>query len=162
MTEPLITVPDFEEFRDGDPARLILAATQQVRSYCGWHIAPVVTSTVVVEGSGAALLLPTLHLTGITSITRDGVEVPVADVTWQPNGIVKGRHFCGEYEVTFTHGYAQTPEDIAQLVSAVVSDGTEGLRRLSSLSRGPFSESYFDSTASDRATLDFYRLGPRP
>lgn len=162
MTEPLITVPDFEEFRDGDPTRLIAAATQQVRSYCGWHIAPVVTSTVVVEGSGVALLLPTLRLTGITSIARDGAEIPVADVKWKPNGIVTGRHFCGDYEVTFTHGHEQTPEDIAQLIAATVADGTEGLRRLSSLSRGPFSESYFDSTDSDRATLDFYRLGPRP
>lgn len=162
MTEPLISVPDFEEFRDGDPARLIAAATQQVRSYCGWHIAPEVTSTVMVEGSGAALLLPTLHLTGITSISRDGATVDVADLKWKPNGIVTGRHFCGDYEVTFTHGYATTPDDIGRLIAATVVDGTEGLRRLASLSRGPFSESYVDSTDSDRATLDLYRLGVRP
>jgi hypothetical protein len=160
MTEPLLTPTELDEFRNGDPVRLIGAATAEVRSYCGWHIAPEVTETVKVDGSGVALLLPTLHLTDVTSITRDGVDVPLADVRWKPNGIVTGYTFSGEYDVTFTHGYDSTPEDVARVVAALASEGMDGLRRLKSWTKGPFSESYDEDSA--QSVLDRYRLPSRP
>lgn len=163
MAEPLMTVADLEEFRAGDPQRLLDAATMEVRSYCGWHIAPVVTETVTVEGLGSALLLPTLQLTGVTSIERDGVTVDLANVKWKPNGVVTGYAFSGEYEVTFTHGYTETPEDVAQTVASIASEGIDGHRRLKSWNRGPFSESYMDAEVDpDRAVLDRYRIKPGP
>ena len=162
MTEPLLTPLDLEEFRSGDPTRLVSAAGQEVRSYCGWHIAPEITETVTVEGLGAALLLPTLHLTGVTAIVGvvDGVAIDMSDVRWKPNGVVTGYPFVGDYEVTFTHGYATTPEDLAQVVAAVATRGLAGRRGVKSWTRGPFGETY--DTDPDVAVLDRYRLPARP
>ena len=40
------------------------AAQAAVRAYCGWHIAPSLSETLVLDGTGArAFILPTLHLT---------------------------------------------------------------------------------------------------
>lgn len=166
MTEPLLTIDDLEWFRgrDSDPTLMLRAAGQAVRSYCGWHIAPVATETVTVEGSGATLLLPTLRLGSVTSIERDDVAIPLDTIRWKPNGIVRGYAFgSAEYDVTFTHGYAETPSDIAQAVASLASEGIDGVRRLKSWTKGPFSES-FHATAFDgeRATLDRYRIVARP
>lgn len=160
MTVPLLTPDEFDEFRSGDPVRLIGSATAEVRSYCGWHIAPTVTETVTVEGLGETLLLPTLHLTDVVSIVRDGVAVDLTNVRWKPNGVVTGYVFSGDYEVTFTHGHETTPEDVAQVVASVVADGVDGNRRLKSWTRGPFSEVFTDDP--DQAVLDRYRLRARP
>lgn len=165
MTEPLLSLATFEAYRDGEPIQLLNAAAQEVRSYCGWHIAPEVTETVTVEGLGAALLLPTLHLTGITSITHVDSETPLTldYVHWWPNGKVTGYAFSGEYEVTFTHGHAVTPDDVGRVVAAIAGDGIEGLRRVKSWARGPFSETYEDGGAdSDRAVLDRYKIASGP
>ena len=39
----------------------IQAAEGAVRRYCGWHIAPVATETLVLDGTGTRLALPS-HL----------------------------------------------------------------------------------------------------
>ncbi|WP_107768452.1 hypothetical protein [Nocardioides terrigena] len=164
MAEPLLTPAEHDEIQSGDPVALIAAASQEVRSYCGWHIAPEVTETVTVEGLGATLLLPTLRLTDVTSIVRDDVTLDLTHVKWKSNGVVTGYAFgAGDYEVTFTHGYAETPADIAQAVSSIAADGIEGRRRLKSWARGPFSETFTDATMDpDRAALDRYRIQARP
>lgn len=163
MTEPLLDWTGLEEFRSASTDRVLMAAGQSVRSYCGWHIAPEVTETVTVEGSGVALLLPTLRLTGVMSIVRDDVTIDLTNVKWKPNGIVTGYAFGGgDYEVTFTHGYDETPEDVAQVVADIASDSIDGLRRVKSWTKGPFSTSYDTAADPDRAVLDRYRLTARP
>lgn len=162
MADPLLTPDEHEGFQSGDPVTLLGAASQEVRSYCGWHIAPETTETVTAEGMGATLLLPTLRLTDVVSISRDGEPVDMTGVTWKPNGIVVGCALgFGDLEVTFTHGYDETPADVAQAVSSIASDGIKGLRRLKSWTRGPFSESFTDVDPA-RAVLDRYRLPSRP
>lgn len=162
MAGPLLTPDEHEGIQSGDPAMLLDAASQEVRSYCEWHIAPEVTETVTAEGMGATLLLPTLRLTDVASISRDGEPVDMTGVTWKSNGIVVGSALgFGALEVTFTHGYDETPADIAQAVSSIAADGINGLRRLKSWTRGPFSESFADADPA-RAVLDRYRLPSRP
>jgi hypothetical protein len=158
VTEPLLALPTFEEYRNGDPARLLEVGAQEVRSRCGWHIAPEITETVTVEGLGAALLLPTLHLTGITSIFRDDVGIPLDHVTWKPNGIVTGYSFgAGDYVVTFTHGHAECPPELIPVIADV------GQRRVQQESLGSRSVTFASSEdVRYAATLDRYTIQARP
>lgn len=164
MTEPLLSDNELDWIRDRDPSWILKTAEQAVRSYCGWHIAPEITETVTVEGSGATLLLPTLRLGAVTSIERDGVDIPLDTIRWKPNGVVRGYAFGGaEYDVTFTHGYFETPGDIAGAVAALASEGLDGVRRLKSWTKGPFAESYHATAFdSERVTLDRYRITAKP
>ena len=52
------------------------ATVAEVRAYCGWHIAPVVTETLTLDGPGGHLLvLPTLRLVDLLSVTNEGHAV---------------------------------------------------------------------------------------
>lgn len=106
---------------------LLDAASEAVRDYCGWHIAPVVTETVTVDGSGAAIQgLPTLMLLNLVSISNDGTDLDVADVEWSANGTMrycwwtaKLRGVVAEIE----HGYEETPAVVVALICEMVLRG---------------------------------------
>jgi hypothetical protein len=110
------------------------AASRIIRSYCGWHIAPVMQTVYRYNGDpGGQLFLPSLHINTINSLTVAGHAVdldanPVefdADTGWSDiSGIAP--------VVTFTHGYTlpetdneddpeQIPEDIVDLVLMMAS-----------------------------------------
>lgn len=51
------------------------AAQAAIRRYCGWHVAPSVTRTIRLDGHGGdSLLLPSKHVTALSSLKLDGVE----------------------------------------------------------------------------------------
>lgn len=169
------------------PEDYLLTAEALVRSYCGWHIAPERDETLTLDGPGGlTLVLPSLHVVDITSITQDGEELDPPydwsasgyvfatgawslDISWgcagwtrTPRGIV----------VELTHGYAEVPAQVTAAVRSLAGRLTTGSVGLTSLTRGPFSESY-GSTGSggsandvigsvEAAALDPYRLPYRP
>jgi len=59
------------------------AANAEVRRLCGWHVAPVITQTLEMDGTGGQfLLLPTNKLLKVTACTNDGVDVlPYVDAS---------------------------------------------------------------------------------
>lgn len=157
------------------------AALAAVHTYCGWHIAPEVEETLTLDGPGAGvLLLPSLHVVGITSIIENGVELDPATYQWSESGLVrKGlvmwtTHIVSRWtaayrgiEVSLTHGYAQMPADVQSVVDALAKRMSASVPAgVTQKAIGPFSESYNldlgSITQAESHTLDLYRLPWRP
>lgn len=166
---------------------LLLAAEARVRAYCGWHIAPVRQATVVLpwHNVGQSFVLPTLHLVAVTSVVdSQGNVVDPADLTYDTAGLLSVRpdstgwwwrdsHYTitrdplpaqlRSFTVTFTHGYAQVPADVAAAVRTLATLAKANPNGLSSQARGPFVEQYASAhVQATLATVDRYRLPARP
>jgi hypothetical protein len=142
-----------------------MAAIAAIRGACGWHVAPNLTETAKVDGwGGGSLLLPTLHLTGITSITNQGTALTVEDLSWSELGIVHGATWSsklGSIEVVFTHGFEQFPAELLAVARAMAREGVgTGAKSMTS---GPHSMTLSDSAQELRdSIIDRYRIGARP
>jgi hypothetical protein len=161
VTDPLAATPT------GVDADAWEAACGAVRAYCGWHVAPSVTETVTVDGPGGnVLFLPTLHLTGITSLTNDGTTV--TDPEWSEAGMVRGSwtsKFRGVV-AEITHGYEECPAEIIGVLTEAASRGVGGSAvsqvgqvRMGGVSGVPGAASFM---LEQEAVLDRYKLPPRP
>lgn len=109
-------------------SQLILdGATRAIQNYAGWHIAPAQEVTVYLDGGSDVLYLPTLKLNSIESITVDGALLASTDYEWSRiTGNVRHKLSCfpdswGGTVVVFNSGYADTPEDLKQVVLQVAA-----------------------------------------
>ena len=99
----------------GDTAQdAIDAALAAARRYCGWHVSPSKSETIVVDGPGGRVLsLPTLNLTAVTSVTELGIAVDVSKLDRsQRKGTLTKQFGCwtgrdGAISVEITHGYTE-------------------------------------------------------
>lgn len=157
-----------------DEAAVAIAAAR-VRTYCGWHIAPVlVDDELTLDGSGGVIQpLPTLRLLGVTSIVEQGNDVPIIDpglwteagylwrsVPWtrQLRGIV----------ATISHGYEECPAEVAAVVAALAKRGTLPTEAVSE-SAGGVSVTYAPGRSAGavglgeyyEAVLEHYRIERR-
>lgn len=144
----------------------LAAACTLVRNYCGWHIAPSVTETLVVNGPGTLVLtLPTIKVTALTKITENGTDLPAGGFDWSEVGLVEKRAPCpgllwtgrlSGIRVDLTHGWAECPKDVKAVVKRIATQGI-GTARVASVGTGPFSVSYFDDDPYSSAILDRYQ-----
>lgn len=149
-------------------------AEAEVRAYCGWHIAPSRSDTLVVDGSGAMVqALPTLRVTALTALSEEGTAVDLAEVEWSEAGFLRRTTpFTARLRgvsVTVTHGYDAIPLDVQAVIDRLT---TRGVQSSSSVYAQVGQVSYatgadgLPATATltelDRAVLDRYRLPPRP
>ncbi|MEC4842662.1 hypothetical protein [Mycobacteroides chelonae] len=143
-----------------------------VRRYCGWHVTPVKTHTLRLNGSGAALLrLPTLRLGAILSVRENGVDIDPATLEWSTDGRVfkAGRlpwtDRLGGIVIGLEHGFDEA--EMAAFTEAItsVTGHQSGDREI----LGPFqwlgaeavvSGSAF--TTAEKAIIDLYALEPKP
>jgi hypothetical protein len=84
-------VTNFTEGRlDGDDAevkRMLAAALQIARNHCGWHVSPVKTETMTIDGPDSSILfLPTMKVVALTSITEDGSAVDPTNIAISAGG----------------------------------------------------------------------------
>lgn len=119
-------------------------ASTAIRRYCGWHIAPEVTSTVKLDGPGGRILsLPSLNVTAVTSIIDHAVALTdETDYQWSADGSVRRVHACwtDDYrsiDATFIHGYGFA-DDVKQILLASVSRALSSPSGAVSNSTGPF------------------------
>lgn len=148
----------------------LLQAQAVVRSYCGWHIAPLREDVeLTLDGTGTqVLLLPTMHLVEVASVTDDGNAVDLADIQWWANGVVFNatRWTCerGAITINITHGYDPVPPDVQAVVQALATRAVANTQGLTSKTVGPFSETYAQPATgqvlldAERAVLSRYRL----
>jgi hypothetical protein len=106
-TYPSFATPDQYAEWTGAPAPdgiedLLDAASSMIRRYCGWHVAPVVTEELVVDGrGGATVMLPTLrllNLLALSEVTSSTVITvyPPTEVEWSRDGYLRKRG-CGHW-----------------------------------------------------------------
>lgn len=148
-----------------DPSATALAAVQ---AYCGWHIGPSQEDTLILDGSGASLLmLPSLHVTDVASISADyDGGLTVLDPTsydWSAVGMIELRNGCFPHRfrsvtVTFTHGYSEMPAN----VQAVVDQITAGGIGPQAIQVGQVRVQVQSGWLSAESLLAPYKLPPRP
>lgn len=141
MTAPnvpqLLNATDLASFQASDSTWFLTAAGETIRNWCQWHIAPSITVTeqVPIQPDGT-IMLPSLHVTGVTSITLDGLLLDPCAYRWHEAGYI--RRYKKDYfqwplwpleaerpfreypsplaryaEVTYTHGYATLPAQVS-------------------------------------------------
>ena len=103
-------IPSADSFQV-DAGFKMRAAQAAIRKHCGWHVAPSVTRTIRLDGHGGdSLLLPSKHVTALSSLKLDGVE-HVQDARFSEAGslvLVNGATFPdlpGSVEATITDGW---------------------------------------------------------
>lgn len=112
-----------------DAAFWLNAAHGAVRRECGWHVAPIVEETLVLDGSGGeSLLLPSGRVVEILEATNAGEDV-TADVDFSKSGVLElqcGRWASrlGQVTIRLRHGYAveEVPE-VASLIATLARRG---------------------------------------
>lgn len=149
------------------------AAHGAVRRFCGWHVAPIVTETLVLDGSGGTdVLLPSLRVVELLSVTNDTTDV-LEQVDTSHAGILRlttGRWTSrlGRVKVTLTHGYEldEVPE-VAAIIAGVAKRGPNSGRvdaseSVNGSSRGGFSDRgapiSIPLTLTEQEALSPYRL----
>jgi len=184
-SSPIVIASDLVAYQGGDAQNLIDQATALVRRYCGWHVTPSLSETVILDGSGNGIqLLPTMHLSAVTSVTYDGVLLTDEDYSWSPVGVIEyapsGPYFStavrwatglGKVVVVMTHGFDEAP-DLAGVIMAIASRAQASPNGVTRSQMGPFSESFSQTGANiaggvsmvkhEEGILDRYRLHPRP
>lgn len=152
----------------------LMQAESLVRGFCGWHIAPSRTESVTVDPSyAAALILPTLRLTSVTTVTEGGT--PVTDeFTWTAAGILMRTYrfwTTGPVVVSLSHGYASPPPEVTAVVQAVAQRALDNPGSRPRGQVGPFADSFsqvgFNQAPAlalldaEKQILDRYRIPAR-
>lgn len=119
----------------------LVAALAAARRFCRWHVTPVRTETLVLDGPGSPLLsLPTQQITDLTtvSVTERAVLLDPATLYVSKAGKIRkvtGGKWTRRYsglQVTLTHGWAEA-EDFQRAVLSYadrLSLATTGGRRV--------------------------------
>lgn len=100
------------------------AAEKLVRDFCGWHVAPVVTETITLDGTGSRrLFLPSLKVLEVQSVEVDGIAVAADAYSWSESGILyRGGGWPDGYRnvvATIVHGH--DAEDVRWIVDGIVA-----------------------------------------
>lgn len=105
-----------------DPEFFLNAANRAIRAYCGWHVAPIITETLTLDGNGdRTLLLPSLRIREIITATSDGVDVTDRVRVSKRAGMIEiggcWSRKLGGIEIELEHGYEldEVP-DVAVLI----------------------------------------------
>lgn len=166
--EPLVGINKFRDLlaNEGLEEWQLDVASAAIRSYCGWHVMPVVTETLTLDGHGGSILnLPTLRLVSLQEVRVRGAVVD--DVEWSTDGTLRGDwpDRWRSIEVDIEHGYESVPE----LLGIVVDAAARAFK--SELGGGAETIGPFSFTASEGSTvmythelkvLDRYRIPGLP
>jgi hypothetical protein len=129
---------------DPETARMLSATLSAARREMGWHVSPVITDTLTLNGphsgvwgygayggSARRLVLPTQKIVSLTSIVENGVTLDLSKIVisaqdaWNRNCEILIRH-CGCWTlcpsgivITMDHGY--TPDEAADWRQAILA-----------------------------------------
>lgn len=166
--EPLINLSQFNALMAGmglEEWRLNVAS-EAIRSYCGWHVSPVIEQSITLDGDGGTvLILPTLRLVALDEVRVNGAVIP--NVEWSEFGALRGQwpSRWRSIEVDIRHGY-EAPADLLGVALEAAARAVNSELGGQAETIGPFS-----FTASEGSTalfdhelrvLDRYRLPSLP
>lgn len=118
-------IPDMTDNPQIDTQWWKRAAQAAIRRECGWHVAPAIDQTLVVDSYGGRILhLPTKHINSLESITVDGQDV-TGQADWSQSGVIQLRQ--GQWPdrpravtVALNHGYpAEEVPEILELMRSL-------------------------------------------
>lgn len=145
------------------------AAQGAVRRFCGWHVAPVITETIRLDGTGQrTLLIPSGRILEVTAATSDGRDV-LAQVDVSGKGMLELRDGglwsarLGGISITLRHGYDPTEvPDVAGVIATAAARGGGPGGQIASQAVGPANVRYTGNDIqllqTELATLEPYRL----
>jgi hypothetical protein len=147
MVGEIATTTNLEAYSSGDAQTLIDQAIAEVRRFCGWHITPVVTEDVTVDGSGHNFVsLPSLHVTAVNSVTEDGTVLDAGSYEWSATGqLWRPWPWSGHFRAiaaNITHGFDEVPQDVRAIVLAVAARAQVSPDGVVRRQAGAVSESY--------------------
>lgn len=105
---------------------LIKGAADALRLWCGWHVTPVITETLVLDGEGSAsLALPSRRVLDVASVKIEGKSVETDGWDWSREGMLRLRRsvFPDRFrsvEVTLTHGFPEAPAMVSVLTQVIL------------------------------------------
>lgn len=105
------------------PATPEEAAEKLVRDFCGWHVAPVVTETITLDGTGSRrLFLPSLKVLDVQSVQVGGESLAEGAFSWSETGILyrRGGWPEGYRNVVATIVHGHDAEDVRWIVDGIV------------------------------------------
>lgn len=156
-----------------DPVDMQAAAEQAIRSYCQWHVAPLLEETWRLDGTGSSVVhLPTLALQELVTVNVKGREIPVAACAWSNAGMIQlpeatPREF-GAVTVTAWHGF-ENATDIGGIVKSIKDRAEKmpaGVVRKQigdvGLTYGSLSDRGIALFTREKQALDPYRLEASP
>lgn len=99
-TQPPNTVPP------ANIDEMLAAASAAIRRFCGWHVAPVLTQDLVLDGSGSpSQRLPSLRVVDVVSVSNGGSDIDVTGLEWSADGFMRtsgGSSWWGSYGCGWT------------------------------------------------------------
>lgn len=102
------------------------AATQAIRDYCGWHVAPVIDATLTLDGTGTdTVLLPSRRVVDVTDVKIGDTSLDPSRFEWSADGLLRRRHGCwpDRYRiltVELKHGFDDSGA-LATVVESIVA-----------------------------------------
>lgn len=166
--DPLISFDDLQERLSGTGVTeaYVEGVSTAIRNYCGWHVAPVISEKLTVDGHGGKVLnLPTLRVVSIDEVTVLGAVVD--DVEWSTDGTLRGDwpDRWRSIVVELRHGFDSAPDLLAVAMDAMARASLSELggqaETIGPFSFGP-SQGGFQFFAHELAVLDRYRLPSLP
>ena len=136
-------------------AALLDAASAAVREAAGCPISEQTSTVTLWTEASRRIELPARPVRSVASVVLDGETLTVdddyvvrgsslwRDCQWQAQGDIPG-----ELVVTFTHGYAEVPADIVDLVCNLVGAGMASV-----------TEGYASHAGKQYESIDDYRVG---
>ena len=110
----------------------LLAASQAIRNYCGWHICPSLDCKAYPVGGEKILKLQAGYVSAIKSVIEDGKDLSGGQYEWRHDGLLRRAQFKiwsrGWDAIKYTAGYSiEAVPDLAEAVRAI----TEGVLAVS-------------------------------
>lgn len=165
--QPIAGESEFDDFTAGKYSAdtrvpsLLEAASEAVRNYCGWHVAPEVQCTCTLTAEGAVADLPLRDVTAVSSVEEDGQPV---EFDWRRCGMVRkrGGSFSGSWDGVTVRCTAGTEADPAlkRAVCAIAENMLTVSQTAAQESAGNVSITYRGESLSERdmMALEPYRL----
>lgn len=142
-----------------NPQFWLNAANAAVRRECGWHVAPVITETLILDGRGGpTLLLPSQRVTAILSVKNEGEDVTSRVRFSRSAGVLTlasgWSTEVGSIEIELTHGHPieDVPDVAALIVTLTKRAAAAGAGNIAQQAVGPASARY--SVGGDGAPLN--------
>lgn len=166
--EPMISESDFHErtanayINNPRAGAALVAASQAIRNYCGWHVCPSATCTAHPEGGVIVTRLPAGYVSEITSVMENGILLGSGDYEWRRDGLLKRscpKKWSDKWdsiEVEYKAGYeADAVPDLSEAVCVIAAGVLNVAAGVTSESADGVSISYSSSASSIAAGLTY-------